>query len=162
MNQAVRLLMVEDSESKADILQTFCGKAVFMSGEAEKLKRKLEEMLTSSDTEWVNSITVTLNAMYRQFELERNAKRRLSRSVLMGISNARNGELNETLGVYRTLCCDAEIVIAFGVPFPDCPNHRNLPTEWKQKPDVDPNTYTPNKSGKIALPKSKQQINLRG
>ena len=133
-----------------------------MSVEAEELKRKIEEMLASSDTEWVNSITVTLNAMYRQFELERNAKRRLSRSVLMGISNARNGELNETLGVYRTLCCDAEIVIGGGVTFPDCPNHRNLPTEWKQKPDADPNTYTPNKSGKIALAKSKQQINLRG
>ena len=133
-----------------------------MSAEAEELKRKIEEMLASSDTEWVNSIIVTLNAMYRQFELERNAKRRLSRSVLMGISNARNGELNETLGVYRTLCCDAEIVIGFGVPFPDCPNHRNLPTEWKRKADVDPNTYTPNKSGKIALAKSKQQINLRG
>ena len=27
MNQAVRVLMVEDSESKADILQTFCGEA---------------------------------------------------------------------------------------------------------------------------------------
>ena len=75
MNQAVRLLMVEDSESKADILQTFCGKAVFMSGEAEKLKRKLQEMLTSSDTEWVNSITVTLNAMHRQFKLERQRKK---------------------------------------------------------------------------------------
>jgi len=133
-----------------------------MSGEAEELKRKIEEMLTSSDTEWINSVIVTLNAMYRQFELERKAKRRLSRSVLMGISNARNGELNQTLGVYRTLCCDAEIVIGFGVPFPDCPNHPNLPTEWKRKADVDPNTYTPNKSGKIALAKWKQQTNLRG
>ena len=75
MNQAVRLLMVEDSESKADILQTFCGKAVFMSGEAEELKRKLKEMLTSSDREWVNSITVTLNAMHRQFKLERQRKK---------------------------------------------------------------------------------------
>src|SRR6267143_5054953 len=89
-------------------------------------------------------------------------KRRPSPSVLMGTSNARNGELNKTFGVYITLCCDAEIFIGCGVPFPDCPNHRNLPTEWKQKPDVDPNTYTPNKSGKIALPTSKQQINLRG
>ena len=75
MNQAVRLLMVEDSESKADILQTFRGKAVFMSGEAEELKRKIEEMLASSDTEWVNSITVTLNAMHRQFKLERQRKK---------------------------------------------------------------------------------------
>ena len=66
---------MEDSESKADILQTFCGKAVFMSGEAEELKRKIEEMLASSDTEWVNSITVTLNVMHRQFKLERQRKK---------------------------------------------------------------------------------------
>ena len=46
-----------------------------MSAEAEELKRKIEEMLASSDTEWVNSITVTLNAMYRQFELERQRKK---------------------------------------------------------------------------------------
>ncbi len=46
-----------------------------MSGEAEELKRKLEAMLTSSDTEWVNSITVTLKVMYRQFELERQRKK---------------------------------------------------------------------------------------
>ena len=46
-----------------------------MFGEAEELKRKLEAMLTSSDTEWVNSITVTLNVMYRQFELERQGKK---------------------------------------------------------------------------------------
>jgi hypothetical protein len=49
-----------------------------MSGEAEELKRKLEEMLTSSDTEWVNAITVTLNAMHRQFELERQGEKRSS------------------------------------------------------------------------------------
>ena len=46
-----------------------------MSGEAEELKTKLEAMLTSSDMEWVNSITVTLNAMHRQFELERQGKK---------------------------------------------------------------------------------------
>ncbi|PYS22231.1 MAG: hypothetical protein DMG11_26955 [Acidobacteria bacterium] len=46
-----------------------------MFGEAEELKRKLEEILTSSDPQWVNSITVTLNAMHRQFELERQGKK---------------------------------------------------------------------------------------
>jgi hypothetical protein len=46
-----------------------------MFGEAEELKRKLEEMLTSNDTEWVNSITVTVNAMHRQFELERQGEK---------------------------------------------------------------------------------------
>ncbi|HYR90034.1 MAG TPA: hypothetical protein VE422_38540 [Terriglobia bacterium] len=46
-----------------------------MSGETEELKRKLEEMLTSSDKEWVNSVSVTLNAMHRQFELERQGQK---------------------------------------------------------------------------------------
>ena len=46
-----------------------------MFGEAEELKRKLEEMLTSGDPQWVNSITVTLNAMHRQFELERQGEK---------------------------------------------------------------------------------------
>ena len=46
-----------------------------MPVEADELKRKLEEMLASSDTEWANSVTVTLNAMYRQFELERRSKK---------------------------------------------------------------------------------------
>jgi len=39
-----------------------------------------------------------------------------------------NGELSKDFGVYKTLCCDAEIVIGLGAPFPDCPNHKNLPT----------------------------------
>jgi hypothetical protein len=51
--------------------------------------------------------------------------------------------------VYRTLCCDAEIVISLGAMFPDCPNHKNLPTEWKQIADVDPTSYKPNTAGKI-------------
>jgi hypothetical protein len=63
----------------------------------------------------------------------------------------RNGELNRTFGVYRTLCCDAEIVIGVGVPFPDCPNHKNLPTEWKQLSDVDPEDYVPKTRGKIKI-----------
>jgi hypothetical protein len=41
-----------------------------MFEKTEQLKQKLEEMLTSNDTEWVNTVTVTLNAMYRQFRLE--------------------------------------------------------------------------------------------
>jgi len=58
-----------------------------------------------------------------------------------------NGELSEKFGVYKTLCCDAEIVIGIGVPFPDCPNHLNLPTKWKELPDVDPNAYEPKSKG---------------
>ena len=41
-----------------------------MFGETERLKQKLEEILASNDTGWVNAVTVTLNAMYRQFRLE--------------------------------------------------------------------------------------------
>ena len=54
-----------------------------------------------------------------------------------------NGELSKKLGAYRTLCCDAEIVIGAGVIFPDCPNHLNLTTEWKELVGVDPVTYEP-------------------
>jgi hypothetical protein len=39
--------------------------------ETEQLKQNVEEMLTSNDTEWVNTVRVTLNAMYKQFQLER-------------------------------------------------------------------------------------------
>jgi hypothetical protein len=53
-----------------------------------------------------------------------------------------NGDVSANFGVYRALCCDAEIVIGVGAVFPDCPNHRKLPTMWKQVPDVDPATYT--------------------
>ena len=55
-----------------------------------------------------------------------------------------NREINKKFGVFRTVCCDAEIVIGIGVPFPDCPNHRNLTTEWKELRDVDPASYTAN------------------
>jgi hypothetical protein len=70
----------------------------------------------------------------------------------------RNGETSKTFGVYRTLCCDAEIVIGVGVAFPDCPNHKNLPTQWKQIADADPATHEPNRLGKIrppSMPRSK-------
>ena len=55
-----------------------------------------------------------------------------------------NGELNKRLGVYRTLCCDAEMIIALDAVFPDCPNHTNLPTQWKAMLAEDPTTYVPN------------------
>ena len=61
----------------------------------------------------------------------------------------RNGETSKIFGVYRTLCCDAEIVISVGAAFPDCPNHTNLTTEWKQILEADPATYEPNPFGKI-------------
>jgi len=42
-----------------------------------------------------------------------------------------NGEKNEKFGVYKSLCCDAEIVITEGSTFPECPNHQRLTTVWK-------------------------------
>lgn len=64
----------------------------------------------------------------------------------------RNGEINRAFGVFRTLCCDAEIIIGVGVAFPDCPNHQNLTTEWKQIPDINPDDYKPNPAGRIKPP----------
>jgi hypothetical protein len=42
-----------------------------------------------------------------------------------------NGELNKKFGVYKTVCCGCEIVVAEGINFPDCPNHSKLTTIWK-------------------------------
>ena len=46
-----------------------------------------------------------------------------------------NGEKNTQFGVYKSVCCGAEIVIAEGVTFPDCPGHPKLPTKWKSTTD---------------------------
>jgi hypothetical protein len=62
-----------------------------------------------------------------------------------------HGEISKVLGVFKTVCCEAEIVIGAGAAFPDCPNHKNLPTEWKQISGVDPIKYRPNAAGKINL-----------
>ena len=44
---------------------------------------------------------------------------------------AHNGEINQRVGVYKTVCCGTEIVINAGVAFPDCPRHPKLTTIWK-------------------------------
>jgi len=87
-----------------------------MFGETEQLKQKLEEMLASNDTEWVNAVTVTLNAMYTQFQLEQQdgkqiiplGSRRTSQPKI-GISGKRHSQdwlgLNITLA-YVLLICD--------------------------------------------------------
>jgi len=62
----------------------------------------------------------------------------------------RNGDQNKIVGVYKTLCCEAEIVIGTGVLFPDCPNHKHLSTEWKHLSSIDPAGYEL-KPGKINL-----------
>jgi hypothetical protein len=46
-----------------------------------------------------------------------------------------NGEKNTKFGVYRSLCCGFEFVIAEGATFPDCPNHPKLTTHWKPAAD---------------------------
>jgi len=48
-----------------------------------------------------------------------------------------NGEVNREFGIYKNLCCGAEIVIPEGVTFPDCAKHVNLVTEWKNITNVD-------------------------
>ena len=64
-----------------------------MFGETEQLKQKLEEMLASNDTEWVNAVTVTLNAMYRQFQLEQQDGKQAILLVLAGYPNLRSGSV---------------------------------------------------------------------
>jgi hypothetical protein len=63
------------------------------------------------------------------------------------IEMPRNGETSTMFGVYKTRCCDAEIVIGVGVLFPDCPNHKDLCTEWKPIADGDSIKYEPAPSG---------------
>jgi len=45
------------------------------------------------------------------------------------------GDTNEKFGVYRSVCCGAEIVIVQGAMFPHCPKHPETPTKWKFNSD---------------------------
>ena len=57
--------------------ETACGRsgeADCMTAEVEELKRKLEEMLASTDTGWASAVSVTFNAMYREFKREQLKK----------------------------------------------------------------------------------------
>jgi hypothetical protein len=48
-----------------------------------------------------------------------------------------NGDVSKRFGVYKSLCCDREILVREGAIFPDCPNHPKLTTVWKMvKTDV--------------------------
>jgi hypothetical protein len=60
----------------------------------------------------------------------------------------KNGEANPKSGIYRTLCCGAEIVINAGSAFPDCPKHPKLTTIWKP--------VFPAINDKIAVPAEQQ------
>ena len=43
----------------------------------------------------------------------------------------KNGDVNESFGVYRNVCCGQEIIIRQGAKFPDCKKHSRLSTVWK-------------------------------
>src|SRR5438128_10013776 len=57
-----------------------------------------------------------------------------------------NGEIKRKFGIYKTVCCGAEIVINLGATFPDCPNHRKLSTIWKYVVDEKIPSAAANKS----------------
>ena len=40
------------------------------------------------------------------------------------------GEQNTLLGVFKSHCCDAEVVIRSGAVFPACPEHPKIRTVW--------------------------------
>ena len=46
-----------------------------------------------------------------------------------------NGEINDRFGIYKSVCCGSEIVIAEGAKFPDCRKHPKLPTKWNSITD---------------------------
>jgi hypothetical protein len=46
-------------------------------------------------------------------------------------SMPRKGDVNKKFGVYRNLCCGAEIVIPENVTFPGCAEHIHPDTQWK-------------------------------
>jgi hypothetical protein len=49
-----------------------------MPEETDKLKWKLDQILASSDSEWIDAVTATVNAMYKQFEVERHGEKKVS------------------------------------------------------------------------------------
>jgi hypothetical protein len=61
----------------------------------------------------------------------------VARSVLVTVgievneTVPKNGEINESFGVYKSVCCGHEIVVGEKVAFPDCPRHPHLTTVWK-------------------------------
>jgi len=58
-----------------------------------------------------------------------------------------NGQVNENFGVYKSVCCGAEIVITKGAIFPRCPNHP-VDTIWKLLPEEDMTQLTGKKKSK--------------
>jgi hypothetical protein len=60
-----------------DLFCIFSAERRIMLGETQQLKQKLEEILTSDNPEWINAMIVTLNAMYTQFDLERQGRKQI-------------------------------------------------------------------------------------
>ena len=58
-----------------------------------------------------------------------------------------NGAVNEKFGVYKSLCCGAEIVITAGATFPRCPDHP-VDTIWKLLSEEDMIQLTDKKKSK--------------
>lgn len=46
-----------------------------------------------------------------------------------------DGDVNREFGIYKNVCCSAEILIPEGIRFPQCAKHGS--TEWKDITDVD-------------------------
>ena len=63
-----------------------------------------------------------------------------------------NGDINEAFGVYKSVCCGMEIVIPEGSRFPNCPNHRKLPTERKSTVDEEAIPHVSQLGGKRSDP----------
>ena len=64
-----------------------------------------------------------------------------------------NGEVNRRFGIYKSVCCGAEIVIPENVLFPNCAKHGNLPTEWMNITDAEcipQSQFAPKKSDSAA------------
>ena len=58
-----------------------------------------------------------------------------------------SGQVNETFGVYKSVCCGFEIVITKGAIFPRCPDHPRS-TIWKLLPEEDMTQLTDKKKSK--------------
>ena len=57
-------------------------------------------------------------------------------------------EVNETFGVYKSVCCGFEIVITKGAIFPYCPDHPRSTTIWNLLPHEDMTDVTGKKKTK--------------
>jgi hypothetical protein len=79
-----------------------------------------------------------ISVVVRTSVLYANVKRLLPTHKKERCELPKNGEINNKFGLYRSLCCGYEVVVAERAKFPDCPNHLNLPTIWKSVVD-DPN-----------------------